>query len=832
MRIPLPSNLQYPIKVHQVNATPGTRVKIHDPLFTYSYTVVVKQQVGRYDDTEEEVKKEFDASFESPVEGVVGTWLVWNDDLLRGPRDVCEIIEDCKHSVVFNEDKKTDQQSSSDSVERSNATVKAAHGTDKLLISGQEASEADEVSKKRLLSARKLSLVVDLDQTIIHAAVDPTIGEWQKDPENPNFEALKDVRAFQLQDDAQGTRSCWYYIKLRPGLEQFLESVSDRYELHIYTMGTRQYAQQIAKIVDPDRKYFEDRILSRDESGSIVAKNLTRIFPVDTKMVVIIDDRGDVWKWSPNLVRVNPFDFFLGIGDINSDFLPKKQEIPSTPQNGVEEAVKNDTQTHSAPTDEELKTNGHIATQETPGTDTSALQQVLSMSGDEGATGEMTKSQEETIATQLEEKPLLKLQQQLDEKDGTEDSVGSVPAIESPESDSSDSDTSTSGKGKRHAILRNDDEELVHLERSLNAVHEKFFAEYDRKRGHGSGGRVAALAGKRKEPLPEQDDSATLRSVPDVKQIIPAMKRRVMDGIVIVFSGVVPLSTDIHSADIAIWARSFGARVADKVSKEVTHVVAARIGTSKVKTAVRRGIPVVGTQWLIHSFQRWKRQDEGAYLIKDIGQKEHERGPSSEVGDPDPDFLGEKRLGEPNDHLLSSEDDASGANETDDDKEDRSAKQEQNLEVDLPEGDFDYDLNHDSSSPVDLTRDEWQEMQDELAEFMGSDLDSESDAESVQSDRLTSRPAKKRSRDDIDNGDSEHDTESDSETTNGDHKRHKGSRHSGSSLKAVSNVEALENSTSTGHTQQDEDDNDDDLARELELELEAAQAEEDAAAQT
>lgn len=77
-------------------------MRIHDPLFTYSYTVIVKQQVGRYDDTEEEVKKEFDASFESPVEGVVGTWLVWNDDLLRGPRDVCEITEDCKHSVVFN----------------------------------------------------------------------------------------------------------------------------------------------------------------------------------------------------------------------------------------------------------------------------------------------------------------------------------------------------------------------------------------------------------------------------------------------------------------------------------------------------------------------------------------------------------------------------------------------------------------------------------------------------------------------------------------------------------------------------------------------------------
>lgn len=56
-------------------------------------------------------------------------------------------------------------------------------------------------------------------------------------------------------------------------------------------------------------------------------------------MVVIIDDRADVWEWSPNLIKVIPCksyllqvfnvlthwidDFFVGIGDINSTFLAK-----------------------------------------------------------------------------------------------------------------------------------------------------------------------------------------------------------------------------------------------------------------------------------------------------------------------------------------------------------------------------------------------------------------------------------------------------------------------------------------------------------------------------
>lgn len=44
-------------------------------------------------------------------------------------------------------------------------------------------------------------------------------------------------------------------------------------------------------------------------------------------MVAVIDDRGDVWGWQSNLVKVMPYDFFVGIGDINSSFLPK-QVVP------------------------------------------------------------------------------------------------------------------------------------------------------------------------------------------------------------------------------------------------------------------------------------------------------------------------------------------------------------------------------------------------------------------------------------------------------------------------------------------------------------------------
>jgi len=38
----------------------------------------------------------------------------------------------------------------------------------------------------------------------------------------------------------------------------------------------------------------------------LTRKSLQRLFPCDTNMVVIIDDRADVWDGSPHLVKVIP----------------------------------------------------------------------------------------------------------------------------------------------------------------------------------------------------------------------------------------------------------------------------------------------------------------------------------------------------------------------------------------------------------------------------------------------------------------------------------------------------------------------------------------------
>lgn len=112
-------------------------------------------------------------------------------------------------------------------------------------------------------------------------------------------------------------------------------------------MGSRSYAHAVVKLLDPDGRLFNDRILSRDDNEIIEnRKKLDRIFPTDDRMVLVIDDRCDVWPDCKNLIQVPAYTFFVGTGDINA---PTKIDG----ENGIQEHTKS---TVINPNDEVLYT--------------------------------------------------------------------------------------------------------------------------------------------------------------------------------------------------------------------------------------------------------------------------------------------------------------------------------------------------------------------------------------------------------------------------------------------------------------------------------------------
>ena len=59
------------------------------------------------------------------------------------------------------------------------------------------------------------------------------------------------------------------------------------------------------------------------------------MFPCGDSMVCIIDDREDIWNNAPNLIRVKPYQFFKGVGDINAPPTPGDiDQLPPEPPPG------------------------------------------------------------------------------------------------------------------------------------------------------------------------------------------------------------------------------------------------------------------------------------------------------------------------------------------------------------------------------------------------------------------------------------------------------------------------------------------------------------------
>ncbi|KAM6892573.1 LOW QUALITY PROTEIN: RNA polymerase II subunit A C-terminal domain phosphatase, partial [Xenentodon cancila] len=167
-----------------------------------------------------------------------------------------------------------------------------------------QAEQLGREDQQRLHRNRKLVLMVDLDQTLIHTT-----------EQHCQRMSNKGIFHFQL-----GRGEPMLHTRLRPRCKEFLEKTAKLYELHVFTFGSRLYAHTIAGFLDPEKKLFSHRILSRDECIDPFSKtgNLRNLFPCGDSMVCIIDDREDVWKFAPNLITVKKYTYFQGTGDINA----------------------------------------------------------------------------------------------------------------------------------------------------------------------------------------------------------------------------------------------------------------------------------------------------------------------------------------------------------------------------------------------------------------------------------------------------------------------------------------------------------------------------------
>ncbi|KAF0897350.1 hypothetical protein E2562_036344 [Oryza meyeriana var. granulata] len=182
----------------------------------------------------------------------------------------------------------------------------------KALIQKERARRIMEQSK--MFAARKLCLVLDLDHTLLNSAKFNEV-------EHIHEEIL---RKKEEQDRERAERHLFRFLhmqmwtKLRPGIWNFLEKASKLYELHLYTMGNKVYATEMAKVLDPTGTLFAGRVISRGDDGDTFdsdervpkSKDLDGVLGMESA-VVIIDDSVRVWPHNKhNLIVVERYTYF------------------------------------------------------------------------------------------------------------------------------------------------------------------------------------------------------------------------------------------------------------------------------------------------------------------------------------------------------------------------------------------------------------------------------------------------------------------------------------------------------------------------------------------
>ncbi|KAG2283794.1 hypothetical protein Bca52824_055014 [Brassica carinata] len=102
--------------------------------------------------------------------------------------------------------------------------------------------------------------------------------------------------------------NCEEINSLRPFLREFLKEANKLFRMHVYTMGTYGYARYVSSVIDPGKRYFGNRVITREKSPP--KKTLDRI-SADQRRVVIVDDNASVWpQHKPNLLQVSQYIYF------------------------------------------------------------------------------------------------------------------------------------------------------------------------------------------------------------------------------------------------------------------------------------------------------------------------------------------------------------------------------------------------------------------------------------------------------------------------------------------------------------------------------------------
>lgn len=100
----------------------------------------------------------------------------------------------------------------------------------------------------------KLTVVLDVDETLIHSRLSPNQDRFRQTEERKENAGACEEFKITLEDG----ETVW--VNKRPGLDRFLRYIKTRYEVVAYTAGLEEYAKPLLDWLDPEGEIFRHRL--------------------------------------------------------------------------------------------------------------------------------------------------------------------------------------------------------------------------------------------------------------------------------------------------------------------------------------------------------------------------------------------------------------------------------------------------------------------------------------------------------------------------------------------------------------------------------------------
>ena len=153
------------------------------------------------------------------------------------------------------------------------------------------------------LSFNKKILVLDLDETLIHADFDEEFSLDEYDTiiqfKAKNEEEKKEKNI----EDSDSTSCCLSEVEedevhsvgifIRKGVKHFLEEVNKYFEVGIFTASVKEYADAVISFLDPENKLIKFRLYRNNcinYNDAFTVKDLRIFKNVDLKKIVLLDN--------------------------------------------------------------------------------------------------------------------------------------------------------------------------------------------------------------------------------------------------------------------------------------------------------------------------------------------------------------------------------------------------------------------------------------------------------------------------------------------------------------------------------------------------------------